>query len=522
MKKKIFTLLMLLVAVCSGAWAEDETLFSFTMTATADVTMAAKTTGTVDLITDSRASLGVSGTAVSYFQGQSTNSAVKYIEKKQQDKVDGTNLRWTSNDSYMLVTLATGKTLQAGDVITWNSWNNAYTVEFSFTKGSTRATTPATSSKRYVVASEDGICGENAFYVWRATGSTAGLHDLTITRPDASRVQDPEISQDGNTITIETTTVGANIYYTTNGTDPTTSSTHYTEPFDIAADCTVKAIAVKDGMDDSDIASRFCGADVAIASNTTINFGDTGWTIGQRRNGVYLGEGCSLNATSGTVDGITFTKRIQFGGGSRTNTRYASFKVNAPCYIVVYVTSNSSNSLRGFGISKGVDYDKNVTIEKIGYNYGGYLDAVYYAVTGTGLTKVNISNTGDSDIGIYGFKVVYGNTNSHTMSIGSAGYSTLCLPYAVTIPSGITAYTGTVNASSVTLNQINDDIIPANTAVVLEGSAGSYTFSQTTSAGTASSDLGNGCASDSKVVKDETDSYYVLYKDGDDVLRQGR
>lgn len=44
---------------------------------------------------------------------------------------------------------------------------------------------------------------------------------------------------------------GAEIYYTTNGEDPTTSSTRYTEPFEVATTTTVKAIAVLDGVESS-------------------------------------------------------------------------------------------------------------------------------------------------------------------------------------------------------------------------------------------------------------------------------
>ena len=56
-------------------------------------------------------------------------------------------------------------------------------------------------------------------------------------------------------VTIACVTDDATIYYTTNGNDPTTSSTLYTEPIVVAETKTIKAIAVKDGMIDSEIAT---------------------------------------------------------------------------------------------------------------------------------------------------------------------------------------------------------------------------------------------------------------------------
>jgi len=55
------------------------------------------------------------------------------------------------------------------------------------------------------------------------------------------------------TITLATSTKGAAIHYTLNGTTPTTSSAKYNSPISINATTTLKAIAVKTGMTNSDI-----------------------------------------------------------------------------------------------------------------------------------------------------------------------------------------------------------------------------------------------------------------------------
>jgi hypothetical protein len=56
-------------------------------------------------------------------------------------------------------------------------------------------------------------------------------------------------------VTISATTPGARIYYTTNGTTPTTSSTLYAGPITVGATQTVKAIAAATGFTNSAVAS---------------------------------------------------------------------------------------------------------------------------------------------------------------------------------------------------------------------------------------------------------------------------
>lgn len=105
----------------------------------------------------------------------------------------------------------------------------------------------------------------------------------------------PTITQDGNTVTIATTTPGATIYYTTDGTDPDPSveAQKYTHAFPITSAVTVKAIAVRSHYTDSGISSQACSPQVATP---VISCSGTSFTIS------CATEGASIYYTTSTTD----------------------------------------------------------------------------------------------------------------------------------------------------------------------------------------------------------------------------
>lgn len=74
-------------------------------------------------------------------------------------------------------------------------------------------------------------------------------------------------------VSLSSITSGANIYYTTNGNTPTTSSSRYSAPINISEDTVIKAIAVKNGVS-SQVASfsyKFVVKEIAISDDYAVD-----------------------------------------------------------------------------------------------------------------------------------------------------------------------------------------------------------------------------------------------------------
>lgn len=87
-------------------------------------------------------------------------------------------------------------------------------------------------------------------------------------------------------VSITTETEGATIYYTTNGDTPTAESFVYSAPFEVNTTTTVKAIAVKDGWNNSEVAEvKYTMVDPnAVEKTGTISFASTTQRVSQDGN----------------------------------------------------------------------------------------------------------------------------------------------------------------------------------------------------------------------------------------------
>ena len=95
-------------------------------------------------------------------------------------------------------------------------------------------------------------------------------------------------------VTISDITPGATIYYTTNGTPPTTSSSIYTGPIVVNTSTTIEAIAVASGLATSALATA-----TYVIGNTPVNYSGGFTTSGLTLNGTAAVSGTRLRLTDG-------------------------------------------------------------------------------------------------------------------------------------------------------------------------------------------------------------------------------
>ncbi len=98
---------------------------------------------------------------------------------------------------------------------------------------------------------------------------------------------------------------------------------------------------------------------------------------------------------------------------------------------------------------------------------------LYNAVDATQTDRGNVYGTNAN----YRWEVT--QLTSIPVTVTDAGYATLCVPVALTIPSGVEAYTGAIEGEKLMLTAV-DGTIPANTAVIIKAAAGTHDFAITT------------------------------------------
>lgn len=227
-----YSLMSALVMLCSSVFAQTEVTFDFdtdglSLLGLSDYSSSSKTDGD---ITEAKTAT-VDGVLVTISPKSSGSNANRLWSSSPRLRCYSGTITITAPDGYNLTAIdfVNGK---------WNTGNKADNGELA-----------------------SGKWSGNSNSVVVTIGGNTQIKKIvaTIIPVGADVVLAPTISAEndflGNTEVSIEAAEGCDIYYTIDGTDPTTSSTKYTEAFKIWETATVKAIAVKDDKP-SDIAEK--------------------------------------------------------------------------------------------------------------------------------------------------------------------------------------------------------------------------------------------------------------------------
>lgn len=478
--KKFFTLLTLLVAMVTSAWADATIIYS--MTDVTGPTASLASGGTADVT-----ATFVGGTAQVYNGKASAVSNMGSV----QINLGG------SQYSYFHATLTGSETIAEGDIITLSA---AGTMCISATseKPSSDVTFP------YTVPSGSDLIGKKDVYLWKS--GVTKFSSFTISRPAADDVSNPSISQSGNKVTITCSTDGANIYYTTDGSAPTESSTSYSAAFTIDDPCTVRAIAIK-GEKSSSIIVKDCFVEHAAQVVLGYAGGTVSGDVWTSKDGEYTltdnVEGRGINAATLAASNDAFKLNHV-----DTYTLKVSNDIKVTKIVVVGKTwlagGAATIAFDGFTPASGSFYDfgTETYVKTIEFTPESELD---FGATIT-------ITPGGNQLGAY--IEIYGTERAAiTPAYAKTTYVTkTAIDFSAVSPAGLKAYVATAAAGGkVTLEEV--DAVPAGTPLMLIGTAGTeYVVPAVASASAPAKNMF--VAADGTTEFDGTSYDYILASDG--------
>ena len=267
---KSMLLLFALIAGSSSVWADNEVTFSY-----ADYKgQGTSSTGSEYTMTKTDVSI----TETKFYCGSSATYAQLYAE--------GT----------LTITPSTGVTIKQIDITTTSTSYNGYQSSGTVTASTGSCSADGTKVTWTGTATSAFTISHNKQIRWTSIVVTyTGGQTPTCATPTFNIAAGPVLS--GTTIALSTATTSAAIHYTTDGSTPTSSSTTYTSAIAIDAAKTIKAIAVRDGYNNSEVASASYTILAAPSPNAT-NVGSNYYTLVEDAND--LANGDAILIVSGT------------------------------------------------------------------------------------------------------------------------------------------------------------------------------------------------------------------------------
>jgi len=295
----------------------------------------------------------------------------------------GINLRSDDDMSVHMVYNGTTLTMTITDMVTSATWTNSWTINIPTTIGSNTAYVGFTGSTGAYTASQKIL-------TWSFASSAASSAAATPTfSPAAGSYSSPQ------TVTISDGTAGATIYYTTNGTTPTTSSTVYAAPITVSATETINAIAAVSGS--STIGSSAVGTAAYTISS-------------QVATPVFsVGTGTYTSAQTVTISDATSGATIYYTTNGTTPTTSSAVYSAA-------ITVNATETLEALAVKTG---SSNSAVASATYTIGaGQTAAPSFSVAGGSYYSAQTVTVSDATSGA----VIYYTVNGTTPTTASAVY----------------------------------------------------------------------------------------------------
>lgn len=290
MKQKLFTLLTLLLCAVSTTWADEAVLYYGVDKGANSITV----NGFTIAITGNTSKTWSGGADITY--NENTYKSLK-----------------NSNGAQNTVTCPTGKVATSVDFYAIPNTNNDEPKLTEFDGVTCNDVVTTTKDGTNPTKITKSLNNKSSFTF--TFGNKQANIILVVTYKDAPAdvVANPTFTQTGNSVEMACATVGAKIYYTTDGTEPSTSSYLYSSAIKLTTPCTIRAKAFNGESNEynSDEVTRDCyfsndGSLAVLGYNGGSVDGDV-WTS---TNGDFIltnnveGRGIGYTNLAGSQDGF--------------------------------------------------------------------------------------------------------------------------------------------------------------------------------------------------------------------------
>ena len=290
----------------------------------------------------------------------------------------------------------------------------------------------------------------------------------------------PESTTFKGSMLVEITGIAADatVYYTTDESDPTTSATRveYTEPFEITATTTVKAVAVNE-VGASEVVTKIYT--LFVVEETTgyyikVVSAPADWS------GKYLivyEEGTDAYVFNGKDEANGYVYAVTDGDVIKANSEIDAVAVTIAAMEGGYSVKTANGYI--YGVSGSNKLNTNASEPQ--------LNTIEFTADGVNIEAGRYLrfNSAKGDMRFRYYNLTYGESVqlykyveelpfTHTLTVSEAGYATLFLGFNARIPSAVEAYTvTTVNDGWVSLTQVTG-VLPSNQGVIIKAPAGEY------------------------------------------------